>query len=410
MTKAATLLLVALLAAAIPAAAHAQRLDTSPDRGERLQAAPAEVSITLSESIDPAGASLQVRNETGVRWDNDDLEVDEGVNPTLRVTMMAGAGNGSYLAYWSATSTVDGHPSSGTFGFAVGDFDAPAGSDSSPAAIASAWARALVYVGLALALAGAAFLWSMQGTPYDPALARRWIPVGAALHALGAAALLLATYFASAPGWGTFVGSEVGMQLAIRVGVALLAAFLVTGPVGRTLGRPGRVAAVALLLVAALMSARLGHLAAHGASRVAVDFAHLLFGGVWAGGLLLLLHYLTVRRPSDDDIRRVSLRFGTLALICVVGVAASGLVSSLAVLGRDAILPWRSWDEPYGRLLSAKVALTGIMVAVAAVNRFVLLRPGGPAWRLARSVAWEASVGAVVLVLAAFLATTNPPL
>jgi hypothetical protein len=185
---------------------------------------------------------------------------------------------------------------------------------------------------------------------------------------------------------------------------------MLAGAGARALRGRGTWPGILLLVMAALWSSRLSHLAAHGPSRIAIDFVHLVLAATWTGGLLLFLHYLATRRPTGPDMRAVGLRFGTLALVCVAGVAATGLVSSLALLGSDLWDPAQAWSTPYRRFLAAKVGLTILMVGFAAVNRFRHLGPRpSDAASLARTLAWEAGTGVVVLVLAGFLTALSPP-
>ena len=104
-----------------------------------------------------------------------------------------------------------------------------------------------------------------------------------------------------------------------------------------------------------------------------------------------------------------------MALICVGGLATTGLISALSLVGGN-LTAWPDLlaSSAYVRFLAAKVFLLAIMVALAAMNRLVYLRrdaenrTGGSG--LAAGVAWETATGAVILVLAAFLATLEPPL
>src|SRR3546814_13020377 len=81
----------------------------------------------------------------------------------------------------------------------------------------------------------------------------------------------------------------------------------------------------------------------------------------WPGGL-------QISSRSLDQFSRV----GT---ICVLVIAATGLVNSQMIVGAENL--GRSLGSPYGQLLLAKLALFGLMLALAAANR----------WRLAPALA-----------------------
>jgi copper transport protein len=158
---------------------------------------------------------------------------------------------------------------------------------------------------------------------------------------------------------------------------------------------------------------------------------HLLAGATWVGALALLVALLwTETDPTLDTaaVRRIGLRFGTLAMTCVLLLFLAGIVASAEILGASALLhPVRLLGTDYGRFLLAKVALAVAMVGLAGINRFVLLdplgedsplrflhrriaglAPGRTRRGLRRIVAVEATFGATVLVLAGFLTATSP--
>jgi uncharacterized membrane protein len=170
---------------------------------------------------------------------------------------------------------------------------------------------------------------------------------------------------------------------------------------------------------------------------MALDFLHLLSAATWVGGLGLLLVFLWQadgRGVASQELQRAGVRFGTLALVAVTVLAFTGVIIAVAVLGAEALTqPGLVLASGYGLLLAGKILLAIAMVALAAVNRYVLLESpteqgmagrlqkaarkasGGrvapvlTAGRLRRTVAVEAILGAVVLLLAAFLTSVPPP-
>src|SRR5688572_29069668 len=104
---ASLLAVIACLALVPTAAAHAEYLGSSPTKGARLDAAPAEVWVHLTERVDPSVTTLTVRDGDGRRWDNDDLVVEDSAQPILRVTLENDTPDGAYLVRWSTISTID---------------------------------------------------------------------------------------------------------------------------------------------------------------------------------------------------------------------------------------------------------------------------------------------------------------
>jgi copper transport protein len=424
------LLAVASLLLVPPAAAHAELESSDPAQGARLHAAPEQVVLRLSEPVEPSATSVVVVDTQGRRIDRDDLAIETGPKPVLTLSLQDGIPPGAYAIVWKTLSRTDGHPSGDRIGFAVGDFEPPSATadPGTPSALAVA-GRALAYAGLALAFGAAAWLWHVRADLAGARVAaQRALLVGALLHTLGLLVLLKATADSTGLGPSALAASQVGRLLAFRL-VAGLGAVALAGLalLPKNPSRLGSPLAALLMVAAALGSAAIGHAAAQGIPGMVVDFMHLLASATWVGGLALLMVALvlaTRRGLPADDVRRIGLRFGTVALACVVVLFASGAATALVILGREALLrPQALLDTPYGRFLVAKVALALLMVALAAANRFVFLDPGkargvrgtvaslgpdGTMRGLRRTVAIEATLGAAVLVLAAFLTAVSP--
>ena len=154
-------------------------------------------------------------------------------------------------------------------------------------------------------------------------------------------------------------------------------------------------------LAAAGVAARplTGHLSdsALGGTAVAV---HSLAAALWCGALAALV--LTVEHRGQWA--RVLPRFSQLSLACVAALLVGGAVMTLGS-------PSALYATGYGRLLSAKVVVTVLLVALAYHNRQMWL----PAARSHRATAvvsrsralFELALMAVALTLAAALAVTG---
>jgi copper resistance protein C len=131
---AACLATVGLLATGMSVAhAHDELLSTSPEAGETLDAAPAQVELGLSGEIQQLGTQVVVTSGDGSTVSDGAARMD---GATVVQPLTAGLPAGRYTVDWRATS-ADGHPLSDTFTFTVAG-GAPAGAAASSTAPAPA--------------------------------------------------------------------------------------------------------------------------------------------------------------------------------------------------------------------------------------------------------------------------------
>jgi putative copper resistance protein D len=124
---------------------------------------------------------------------------------------------------------------------------------------------------------------------------------------------------------------------------------------------------------------------------------------MWCGVLAALL--LTVEHRGQWA--RVLPRFSQLSLMCVAALLLGGVLAAAVTIAS----PSQLYATGYGRLLSAKVMVTVVLVVLAYRNRTMWL----PAARSHRATAvvsrsrsqFELGIMAVALTLAAALAVTG---
>ena len=182
------------------------------------------------------------------------------------------------------------------------------------------------------------------------------------------------------------------------VAAALLCVIVVVAP--RSASMNIAVAGVAAAGVAARPLT--GHLSESALGGAAVAL-HTLAAALWCGTLAALV--LTVRHRGQWA--RVLPRFSQLSLGCVAALLAGGVLAAVVTLGSTSQL----YATGYGRLLSAKVVVTALLVLLAYRNRTMWL----PAARTHRTTAvvsrsralFELGIMAVALMLAAALAVTG---
>jgi putative copper resistance protein D len=152
------------------------------------------------------------------------------------------------------------------------------------------------------------------------------------------------------------------------------------------------------------------------------DVLHLIASAAWVGALLGLV--LLVTRPIsevDSDYLGMTHRalhgFGRVGSIVVATLVITGLTNSWFLVGYENVPSLLL--TPYGQLLSAKLALFGAMLALAALNRFRLTPRFEEAMAshdhvsamgaLRLSLAVEAGCVIAILALVAWLGTLAPP-
>jgi len=162
---------------------------------------------------------------------------------------------------------------------------------------------------------------------------------------------------------------------------------------------------------------------AAGTRHLIADIVHLLAAGAWIGALAALgaLLFRPAHSMSGDHFRLTHQAFEGFSLIgtaIVALIVVSGLWNSWMLVGPEHLLSMSS--TLYGQLLIAKLALFGVMLVLAAANRFRLtpafnqaIKNGGTLAvisRLRRSLIFEVSAAILILGLVAWLGTLEPPM
>lgn len=215
----------------------------------------------------------------------------------------------------------------------------------------------------------------------------------------------------------TSIGTAAIARVSVLILAGLLAPLVCRSPV-RALSGIAFCGAIALGSLAWT-----GHAAMNdgmvGWVHLIADIGHLLAGGAWIGailGLALLLFSASAR--CDDRRLRLSHRalagFATTGSILVSVIVVTGVVNSWILIGPERIsaLP----RSLYGQLLTAKLVVFALMLALAAANRYLLTpKLAGSAGRaraealLRKSLLLEVTCGLTILGLVAWLGMLEPP-
>lgn len=238
--------------------------------------------------------------------------------------------------------------------------------------------KLLLNLGISLTL-GAGLLAVLVLDPDEPEFSRALdvAAAGAAVWAVSAAAhgfLVFTDASALTPSLepeygqilGTFfTGMEMGRNWLITALAGAVIAVLCFAVRNRiALGLIGLAAIVALLPMA-----ELGHAGGAADHDIAVTalWLHLLFSGVWLGGLLTIV----VIRPriTRERLAAILPRYSTIALVAFIVVAVSGYASAMLRIGT---LP--NLLTPYGILAVVKVLALLVLGLLGALQRTVIIR------------------------------------
>ena len=177
------------------------------------------------------------------------------------------------------------------------------------------------------------------------------------------------------------------------------------------------------LLLAALLLASLawvGHAqmatGTEATVRLANQTVHLIAAAAWLGGLAPLAWMLKQARSHPTagppgPVFRVLRRFSAMALTAVVLLVLSGLVNGWFLVGSvDALV-----STAYGQVLMVKLVLFFGLLAIAAINRLILMprliaatEPRSTLTALHRAVVAEQGLGLAALGVACVLGSLAP--
>lgn len=215
--------------------------------------------------------------------------------------------------------------------------------------------------------------------------------------------------------------TPVGWAFVLRFAVTVMAlALALMALTRRTSGLTG----IAALSGAALASlAWNGHgVATEGAlawPHLIADILHLLAAGVWVGAIACLLFMVVRPKASLADLSftcRCLKDFGSVGSIVVALLIVTGVVNGFAILGDLPFGP--RFGSAYVVLMAVKLALFGLMLALAALHRFRLVPAveraasfeGGAValGRIRASMAVELVAAILIVGLVAWLGTLEP--
>ena len=389
--------------------AHALPVASVPAPGAVLQEPPTSVVIWFNEAPDPALSSIQILDTGGGHH-----EVGHAVSspsaPRVLSVKVRDMSKGTYTVAWLTVSASDGHRVSGSFEFGVQvvpptALAAEPGAATSALSVIAVGARAVFYVSIVLLLGGigVAFLVGVEhaGRLRTPLIAANLLAV------VGVAGITEGQLSAAGSSWSQFVDTSLtGAFLTRLVPVLVGAVALLAAPrLSQRMQRP----MMAIAWIGAALSTLADSAANHASTEaipilsVLLQWAHILAGGLWVGGLAALI--VVISATPSEGRRRLLERFAAISIACLIVIAVTGVLRSVAAIG--------SWHglvtTVYGALVLAKVGLILVLAILGAANRLNSVRSSAPVQGFRRIASAQVVAGAAALVLSATIVNVAPP-
>jgi copper transport protein len=415
------LFLAAFVALAVPVAAgaHATLKSVSPGFQQELASAPTSIVLTFDQIV--SFPSVQVLDQKGHNW-----ALPATIDDTIVKAVVRQLPRGNYTVRWHALS-ADSHVVSGVWTFGVGvpalpPTEAYGASGPTRTEHIVRW----LYFGALATVIGAlgVRLLCLRGLVVPPRVEKRILLIAglgtAAFLELGILAFCMRCEDVLQLPFEKFLygdlspisgGTRFGTAfIAMTLGFAVVAAFVY---LSWLLDRVDLLWPPFLLAVGFASGISLsGHDAVDPGSFWATevaDWVHLVAASLWVGGLLALV--LAVW-PGGATVRVVGfVRFSRLAVWLVAITLGAGTYLSIVRLPHLHDL----WRTGYGQTLIVKLMLVALALAFGAVHHFVVrprLERAGHTFlvRAGRSLAAELAIAIAVLLVAAVLTDSKPPI
>jgi copper transport protein len=401
--------LLIALATATPASAHALPVASDPPPGAILQHPPRVVTMTFNKAPEPALSYINVLDTAG-RHHEVGHAAASPTDPRVLSVGVAGVGKGVYTVSWRTVASDDGHRITGSFAFGVqvlppSRFSTQEAAATSALTAVGVAARAVYYVAIVFLLGGVAVAISVDPQFWGrlrSALTGAWV-----LAIIGVIGITDSQLRSAGAGWDQLVHTSLWGSFATRLVPALAGAgaLLIAPRVSSRMQRWTMAAAGLGAALSSLADAAANHASTESnpAVSVALQWVHILAAGALIGGLTASL--LVISSVPEQLRSRLLERFAIVAVGCLLVIAATGVLRSIAALG--------SWSglvtTLYGALVLAKVALILILAFLGILNRANARRATSPPKGFRRVGSAQVVVGVVALVISSALVNVAPP-
>lgn len=380
-----------------PAQAHAVFVRSNPAPNAVLTQSPPQVDIYFSEGLQDGLSNISVYDSGGLQVDIGDVRVDYA-DPTRLTVSLHRLNDGVYTVSWKAISATDGHFTTGSFPFAVGEINRAAinaaqQSSSSSLPVSALVAKWLLLAALAVLVGEipfALFIWSpalakadltsdiMQPPSWRKITQFAWMAflIGLLISLLSQAGQAsgneLAWPWASETSL-VLTGSRLGLIWLVRLTLALIGIWLMMHPAApRWKSWVELVVRLALLLTVSLAS----HAATEARPFLPVlgDWLHLVGMSLWFGGLAYLLSGLRQLQQVEGVLRTRLIassmgRFSLMALLSVGVIGVTGLYAAMLRVGSLEALD----TTIYGHVLYFKQGFVAALLLLAAANLLFII-------------------------------------
>jgi putative copper export protein len=388
---------------------------------------PARLALEYSEGV--ATLEVHVTNVAGQRFESGPPEINPDDHRYASVPLRPGELN-IYFVGWKALAD-DGHDTDGSFFFIVGDqvpgreellaiFQSTTRDTGLGINLVEAICRAVLFIGLMLLTGLSAALMTFgRGALADERavrMARRVLQGAAVALVVGSIGLagkqLVTGYGLSANGIRDYLASNQGAASLVRLAVGGGALLVITAvPRGWVVLLVALGAGVVGQLSVSLVSH--SSTLVGGVLPILADYGHLVFGALWAGGLVLLavvlpLAFKNPARGERDLVAQTGRRFSLLAIAGVGGAVLAGLL----------LASWHAGGVPevvgtlYGQSILVKIIALAFALSAGAANRLFLVEAmrkdvPGASGRFRRSVTMELLAVGVLFVASAVMTSSQ---
>ena len=385
------------------ASAHAALVAVEPASGSMLASPPKAVELRFNEAVTPGAVNLI--DGAGTTRDNAHVSAS---GETVSIAMPQDLPRGTAIVSYRVISQ-DGHPVSGSVLFSIGSSSGtkPAPDTNAPLNGLIWLARVGLYLGLFVGIGGVFFAAWIARSMIGLSAPRATLAIGV-VSAIPSLGLLGVDLLGLSPGalltaspWTVALATSAGPALLVAVAAMLMAAIAARGRRARLLS------AVALAGVG-LSLAMTGHASTAPPALLTrpAMFLHGVGVAYWVGAFAPVAVLLT--RPTDATLPIVN-RFSAVAMPVVAVLALTGLALAVIQLEKVSALV----ETRYGILLSIKLALVLVLLALAALNRIsltpALARDAGAARALRRSILFECALALGIFAVVAGWRFTPPP-
>ena len=389
------ILLVILYSAwAVPAAsAHALLVRSTPAANAVLAQPPVQVEIFFSEPLEEQLSSIRVFDSNNLSVDAGDVRVDPA-DPTRLTVTLHSISDGVYTVTWKVVSSIDGHQTTGSFPFAIGNANAEAVSAIQQRStfrlpFSTLLSKFLMLVTLALLLGHRLFI----ALVWEPAVRKNSHKVGKPavwelFYRLGLIGILISIGVGILAQGGQSTGGELaapwnpelgriltetrlGVIWLARLALAMLAVWLAGRKESRWRNWGSFAVNLALLFTVTLTS----HAATEPRPLLPMlgDWLHLVGMAFWLGGLVYFFTAIRQLHRLDGGLRTqltsfLAGRFSVNAVIFVGLIGLTGFYSAYLRVG--------SWNglltSLYGHTLLVKQAFVAGLLVIAATNLLLI--------------------------------------